>query len=551
MKKGIMMNRIFVLLLVAGGLSLTSCGDDYDDTWVKETTTDLEKRVAALEEWQKTVNSQIFSLQSVISNLEGKDYVTKVTPLANETGYVISFQNSGDVTILNGEKGEKGDSPVISVKKDTDGIYYWTVNGEWLTDGTNKMPVTGEKGKEAIAPQVQINSKTNEWEVSTDGGTTWKSTGVKATGDSMFSKIDVSNSDYVELTLASDSSTIQLPYYTNSLRLVNYSGKVAQYEKDQKFQVILPSGLTKSTYGNVIATITPTSSASTRAVSGWSVSLGKVEFDTDGKLKNEKNYLEGTVSIDKTVADGETALLTVYLNYRNGKQESVSYLVENAVTFVSDATSFAKFFTDLEDLDTKTVTLSNDITDLTSQLTVSQQSAITVDLNGHKLANSTDIWNTAVGVNAWSVFSVSGDGAYLRLEDSSANGTGQVVAKKDDAYAVDVREGALLEIYSGYYNGNKVAVYVHEGTAIIYGGVFDIQQLSENVGREHEFVINCYDPNRAAGKARITVYGGTFVGFNPADCWAEGEHTNFVADGYESVETTYNGKKAWKVQEKK
>lgn len=108
-----------------------------------------------------------------------------------------------------------------------------------------------------------------------------------------------------------------------------------------------------------------------------------------------------------------------------------------------------------------------------------------------------------------------------------------------------------MEIYSGYYNGNKVAVYVHEGTAIIYGGVFDIQQLSENVGREHEFVINCYDPNRAAGKARITVYGGTFVEFNPADCWAEGEHTNFVADGYESVETTYNGKKAWKVQEKK
>lgn len=398
---------------------------------------------------------------------------------------------------------------------------------------------------------MQINSKTNEWEVSTDGGTTWKSTGVKATGDSMFSKIDVSNSDYVELTLASDSSTIQLPYYTNSLRLTLSSGKITQVYKDQDFSVILPSSLTKSTYGNVFATITPTSSASTRAVSGWSVSLGKVEFDTDGKLKNENNKLTGTVSVDNTVADGETALLTVYLSYKNGKQESVSYLVENTVTFVSDATSFAKFFTDLENLDTKTVTLSNDITDLTSQLTVSQRSAITVDLNGHKLANSTDIWNTAVGVNAWSVFSVSGDGAYLRLEDSSADGTGQVVAKKDDAYAVDVREGALLEIYSGYYNGNKVAVYVHEGTAIIYGGVFDIQQLSENVGREHEFVINCYDPNRAAGKARITVYGGTFVEFNPADCWAEGEHTNFVADGYESVETTYNGKKAWKVQEKK
>lgn len=43
------------------------------------------------------------------------------------------------------------------------------------------------------------------------------------------------------------------------------------------------------------------------------------------------------------------------------------------------------------------------------------------------------------------------------------------------------------------------------------------------------------------------IMGGIFVGFNPADNTAEGAHTNFVAPGYKSVETTYNGKQAWKV----
>ena len=56
---------------------------------------------------------------------------------------------------------------------------------------------------------------------------------------------------------------------------------------------------------------------------------------------------------------------------------------------------------------------------------------------------------------------------------------------------------------------------------------------------------NMQDTNRSKCTAKI--YGGTFVGFNPADNTAEGTGTNFVADGYKSVETTYNGKQAWKV----
>ena len=41
--------------------------------------------------------------------------------------------------------------------------------------------------------------------------------------------------------------------------------------------------------------------------------------------------------------------------------------------------------------------------------------------------------------------------------------------------------------------------------------------------------------------------GGTFVGFDPANNTADGPNTNYVADGYKSTETTYNGKAAWVV----
>ena len=43
-----------------------------------------------------------------------------------------------------------------------------------MTD--TKIKAQGAKGDDAIAPQVQINATTNEWEISTDGGKNWKST---------------------------------------------------------------------------------------------------------------------------------------------------------------------------------------------------------------------------------------------------------------------------------------------------------------------------------------------------------------------------------------
>ncbi len=215
-------------ILVSCLLLFNGClKDDIDD--LKKQQADQAERIAALEAWQQTVNTNITALQGLVTALEAKDFVTAVTPkLENgvEVGYTITFSKSGPVAIYH---GTKGDTPVIGVAQDTDGRYYWTVQtgsaaADWIKDskGAN-IPTTG------LAPQVRINTS-NEWEISSDGGATWKSTGVKATGpqgatgatgptggqgDAIFAAngVDNSNTDYVVFTLADGTTKIKVPKY--------------------------------------------------------------------------------------------------------------------------------------------------------------------------------------------------------------------------------------------------------------------------------------------------------------------------------------------------
>ena len=105
---------------------------------------------------------------------------------------------------------------------------------------------------------------------------------------------------------------------------------------------------------------------------------------------------------------------------------------------------------------------------------------------------------------------------------------------------MDVQDGSTVTITSGTFNGNIHAVYVLEGTAIIQDGFYSVQQKYPDSAKADEFVLNCRDENYTNGTAKIIVTGGTFVNFNPADCQAEGAHTNFVADGYKVVTETHD-----------
>lgn len=320
------MKKIWVALLLAGmSFGMGSCTKEDIDNIRKELQ-EHNDRLTLLEEWQKSVNTSISSLQSLIEALEDKDYVTAVTSLEDGTGYVISFLKSGNITI------KDGTTPVINVKQDTNGKYYWTVNGNWLLDNGNKIPVTGDKGADAIAPQVRINTDTNEWEISTDNGTTWISTGVKATGDkgdSMFSNIDNSNEDYVELTLADGVTKIKLPRY--AAFSIAFESDEVFYASPSKNELtlVLPATLKESDYRSIIATVTATNGADvqTRSTgSRWSVSVTKPAFGADGALieGSAKVSIKGT---EETLL-ADTYLLRVALVAANGTEVTASRLVK-------------------------------------------------------------------------------------------------------------------------------------------------------------------------------------------------------------------------------
>ena len=170
--------------------------------------------------------------------------------------------------------------------------------------------------------------------------------------------------------------------------------------------------------------------------------------------------------------------------------------------------------------DGDTITLTNDIK-VEDTLVVTK--TLTLDLAGHTLSNEKNIWSD----DNWSLISVRGNG------NLTITGNGKLEAKKDDCYPVDVQdEGAQLTIEDGTFIGNIHAVYVETGAAYIKGGTYSVQQKYPDSSKADEFVLNLYDANRRNGTAKLSVSGGIFVAFNPANCQAEAQGTNFCAAGY-------------------
>ena len=189
------------------------------------------------------------------------------------------------------------------------------------------------------------------------------------------------------------------------------------------------------------------------------------------------------------------------------------------------------------------VTLSDNV-DFDRTIAVQPGKTMSVNLNGKTVKNTTDLWENPSVPNSWSLFSVRGADSKLTL-----SGDGEVIAKANDCYAVDVQGGGHLVIEGGHYNGNIHAVYVQKGTAEIKGGTFEVQQ-KYSAEDPDEYVLNCYDANYINGTAKIIVSGGTFIGFNPGNCKAEDKNgTNFLAPGYASVAdgTTADGRVIYKV----
>lgn len=218
------MKKHFLTLILAA-MTFVGCNNN---SGLYGLLTDFDSRITTLEILCQEFNTNITSLQIIVEAQQSGDYITGITPVmkdGKQIGYTITFANHEPITIYNGENGAKGDkgdkgdngaagtSPIVGVAQDTDGKYYWTLNGEWLlNDDGQKIPVTGEKGdkgdkgdvgatgaagqdgqngtngtngtngqdgQDGITPQLKIES--DYWYISYDNGATWTQLG-KATG---------------------------------------------------------------------------------------------------------------------------------------------------------------------------------------------------------------------------------------------------------------------------------------------------------------------------------------------------------------------------------
>ena len=193
-----------IFFLLSAALLAGAC-QKYDDSVLKNRIGDLENRVTTLESAVNTLNGNVSSVQTLVQALQ--DDITISVISKNKDGFTITFSDGQTAEIKNGEgggkgdKGDKGDAPVIGVKAE-DGVFYWTVDGEWLVDASgNKVGVSGG------VPTLKIENE--HWFVSYDG-TNWQDLGkVDVTGGS--SDLSITEDDnFVYFAFKSTGETIKI-----------------------------------------------------------------------------------------------------------------------------------------------------------------------------------------------------------------------------------------------------------------------------------------------------------------------------------------------------
>ena len=363
-----MYKRTFMQTLAAVAMMMlpAACADDYDDSALWDKVNDHEERLAALEKWQEQTNQSIAAMQELLNTTDMITGVSAVTEDGQTVGYTITFLQSDPITIYNGTPGADGEdgadgadgqTPQIGLAQAEDGNWYWTLNGELLTDAqgnpirangldgadgadgedgedgaTGPEGPQGNDGTSAPTPQILLGSSitsgtiktdngqkdTDAWYLSVDGGATWYRVSGKdgTNGDAWFSDEPKKEGNYYVFTLT-NQSTFRVaayqpfrilteaekdgtPTFTNATVTINGATTFYLYiDNDIKYQ-------------EIVAQISSVDAVLTRAdVSDWTVVKG-----------TEQNTL--------TVTPGTQpyALLDVSLLLTDGSKLTASRLLE-------------------------------------------------------------------------------------------------------------------------------------------------------------------------------------------------------------------------------
>ena len=355
------MKRLLIIALLLCGLY--SCSK-YDDGPLTKRVEGIEGRVSKLEQTCSKLNQDLTALQNIVTRLQNNDYVTAVTPLmeqGKQVGYTLTFAKSAPVQIRdgkngkdgvdgkNGVNGKDGHTPVISIKADSDGIYYWTIDGNWLLnaegqkvkaegkdgvdgkpgadgkdgvdgkpgadgkdgvdgkpgadgkDGVDGQPgadgKNGVDGKDGVTPQLKIEG--DYWFVSVDNGATWQKLGsaVNTSYTSPIKEVKVEETRIL-LTLSTDE-VIAVPR-TNP--------KALKIEAPDSMEIDFD-------YSNSV-------SINYTIVNGTAPTIVSVETTKGLKatLQESSNGLSGTVLLEVTPSTATKGLVVIKVLDARGKE---------------------------------------------------------------------------------------------------------------------------------------------------------------------------------------------------------------------------------------
>ena len=348
------------LAAVALMLLPAACADDYDDSALWDKVNDHEERLAALEKWQEQTNQSIAAMQELLNTTDMITGVSAVSEGGQTVGYTITFLHSDPITIYNGAKGADGEdgadgqTPQIGLAQAEDGNWYWTLNGELLTDAdgnpirangldgadgedgedgaTGPEGPQGDDGTSAPTPQIKLGSNVtgtimtdngqtiaDAWYLSVDGGATWyRVSGTDGTnGDTWFAEAPEKEGNYYVFTLT-DQSTFRVAAYQPFRILTeaekngtdNFTNATVTINGATTFYLYIDNDIK---YQEIVAQISSVDAVLTRAdVSDWTVVKG-----------TEQNTL--------TVTPGTQpyALLDVSLLLTDGSKLTASRLLED------------------------------------------------------------------------------------------------------------------------------------------------------------------------------------------------------------------------------
>lgn len=287
---------------IATMMTFTGC---YDDSDLQTRMDQAEADIAELQQLVKDINANISGLVTVVDALKNSDQITSVTPLSDGSGYTITFSKSGTITIYNGkngvdgtngtngangENGADGHTPVISVKLDQDGQYYWTVDGEYLTDAEGKkIPATAH----IATPQIRINE--GNFEISYNEGLTWEIIGNAGASDDVVFKQVIDGPASV-LFVLSDGTQIEIPKTQQFVINVTSTDVIAS-PGQMAFVDFTVSGADENTVVDAFGTKGYEASVMMRNASTGSLTITVPDPMTDGKV-----YLMAVKSDGSTAA---------------------------------------------------------------------------------------------------------------------------------------------------------------------------------------------------------------------------------------------------------